>query len=360
VKRLIYQGVLAQQSAEHQVITIAAPASDIHSFARIDRAGRDSNGALRGFQRPQIASHIREIRDYLQSPNAVLPNPIVVAFVGGVHIRKVDRKLVELTIALGDEPPGFVVDGQQRLSALAGLSEKDFEVFVSVLVCNSYDELRRQFVLINSTRPLPKALIYELLPGVVGLPARLTNRSFAASLTERLNFDPSSSLKSLIYQHTNPGGIIRDTAVQKIIMQSASDGAIREMPQDHQFEGGFDLINEFFAAVQSVFKRDWDGHNPRTSRLVHGAGVVALGYVMELLVARDGAATRSDFERGLSVLVGKTAWTAGHWKFSSTERVPWNGIENTPRQIMALGQHLISLVRHTPKKTRGGRRKKAS
>lgn len=360
MNRLTYQGVLARQSAEHQVITIAAPARDILSFARIDRAGRDSDGALRGFQRPQIASHIREIRDYLQEANAVLPNPIVVAFVGGIEIRKLDRQLVELTITVKEEPLGFVVDGQQRLSALAGLTDKDFEVFVSVLVCENYDELRRQFVLINNTRPLPKALIYELLPGVAGLPARLSNRGFAASLTERLNFDPSSSLKGLIYQHTNPSGVIRDTALQKIIMQSASDGAIREMPRDEQFEGGFELINEFFAALQAVFRQDWEGHNPKTSRLVHGAGIVALGYVMELLVARDGAATRTDFERGLSVLVGKTAWTTGHWKFSSTERIPWNRIENTPRQIMALGQHLISLVRRAPKKARLGRRRKIS
>ena len=34
-----YRGVRAQQSAEHEVVTIAARASDILVFARIDRAG---------------------------------------------------------------------------------------------------------------------------------------------------------------------------------------------------------------------------------------------------------------------------------------------------------------------------------
>jgi DGQHR domain-containing protein len=340
-----YRGVRAQQSAEHEVVTIAARASDILIFARIDRAGRDREGGLQGFQRPQIASHIREIRDYLRTPDAVLPNPIVVAFVDSLRTREIELGVVEIEIEVTDSPPGFVVDGQQRLTALSGLPDLQFEVFVSILVCKDYEELRRQFVLINSTRPLPKALIYELLPGVTGLPQRLTNRSFAAKLAERLNFDPASSLRGMIYQHTNPAGIIRDTAIQKLVMQSASDGVIREMLPEEQFDRGFILVNEFFAAVQNVFREDWNGHNPKTSRLVHSAGVVALSFVMELLVARDGASTREEFERGLGALKGRTAWTSGYWQFSPNEQVAWNSIENTPRQIMALAQHLVSVVR---------------
>jgi DGQHR domain-containing protein len=340
-----YRGVSARQSADHQVVSIAAKAADILKFARIDRAGRDRDGALQGFQRPQVASHIREIRDYLKTPDAVLPNPIVVAFVGNISTRELEGGAVEVEIDVGDMPPGFVVDGQQRLTALSGLPERDFEVFVSILVCRNHEELRRQFVLINSTRPLPKALIYELLPGVTGLPARLTNRSFAASLAERLNFDPGSSLRGMIYQHTNPTGIIRDTAIQKVIMQSTSDGAIREMPPEEQFDRGFKLIADFFAAVKNVFREDWEGHNPKTSRVLHSAGIVALGYVMELIVARDAAASREDFERGLAGLKGRTAWTSGYWQYSSQEQVAWNSIENTPRQIMALAQHLVSTVR---------------
>ena len=65
---------------------------------------------------------------------------------------------------------------------------RTFEVFVSALICADESELRRQFVLINNTRPLPKSLIYELLPTVDGLP-RGFNRAFAAELTARLNYD---------------------------------------------------------------------------------------------------------------------------------------------------------------------------
>jgi hypothetical protein len=218
-------------------------------------------------------------------------------------------------------------------------------LFVSILVCDDYEELRRQFVLLNSTRPLAKALIYELLPGTGGLPNRYSSRAFAAALTERLNFTDKSSLKGLIYQHTNPKGVIRDTAIQTVIMRSVSDGAIREMPERKQLTKGYDLLNAFFAAVQKVFEKDWNGHTPKTSRLKHGAGIQALGFVMELLVGRDGAQSQEDFERGLSVLKGHTAWTSGSWRFSDSEEVPWNKLENTSRQISALSQHLVSMVR---------------
>ena len=341
-----YLGVRAKQSSSHEVISIAARASDILQFAHIDRAGRDASGSLRGFQRPQIASHIAEIRDYLKTDTAVLPNPIVVVFVGGVEIESVDGSVAKVIIeANAEDPPGYVVDGQQRLTALAGLADKDFEVFVSILVCQDFEELRQQFVLINSTRPLPKALIYELLPGVKGLPKRLTSRSFAATLTERLNFDCDSSLRGMVSQHTNPSGVIRDTALQKVIMQSVSDGAIREFPKDEQFGRGFHLISNFFQAVKNVFPDDWNEHTPKTSRLVHGAGIVAMGFVMEIIVARTGASDTSQFEAGLACLRGHTAWTSGAWKFSDQEVVPWNSIENTPRQIMALSQHLVTIVR---------------
>ena len=108
-----FHGVLAKQSASHQVISIAARASEVLKFARIDRAGRTKEGALSGFQRPQIASHISEIREYLRTDDAVLPNPIVVAFVGNVVVKPQTGSIVEITIRSfeGVEAPGFVVDG---------------------------------------------------------------------------------------------------------------------------------------------------------------------------------------------------------------------------------------------------------
>jgi hypothetical protein len=135
-----------------------------------------------------------------------------------------------------------------------------------------------------------------------------------------------------------------------VIMRSVSDGAIREYPESKQLTKGYQLLNAFFWAVREIFPDDWNDHTPKSSRLVHGAGIQALGYVMELLVGRDGAQTKEEFMRGLSVLQGRTAWTSGSWRFSDTEEVPWNKLENTSRQINGLAQHLVSIVRREAQK----------
>ena len=66
---LTFSAIRADQSPMHTVVSFAAKASDLQRFALIDRVGRDANGLLSGFQRPQIASHIREIKDYLEKRN---------------------------------------------------------------------------------------------------------------------------------------------------------------------------------------------------------------------------------------------------------------------------------------------------
>lgn len=315
-------------------------------FASIDRVARDAQGVLSGFQRPQVAGHIREIRDYLETDDAILPNPIVVAFTRNLTIEAEDEDgRCTAAIDVADGPPGLVVDGQQRLSALTQV-ERDFEVFVSAVACEDEAELRRQFVLINSTKPLPKSLIYELLPQVDGLPRRLAERSFAADLTAALNFDPWSPLQGLIHQHTNPTGIVRDTAIQRVVMNSVNDGAMRTLlRRPHGRDACLHLVADFYHAVKTVFATDWHRHTPKTSRLVHGAGIVALGYVMEVLFDLDDARTQEDFERGLICLRGRTAWTSGEWELAGGDRRHWRAIQNVNRDVVLLAQHLIDIVR---------------
>src|SRR5688500_17849782 len=292
---MIYSAIRAQQSAEHTALTFAATAAEILAFASIHRIGRDAQGELNGFQRPQVAAHIREIRDYLEKPNSVLPNPIVVAFTEGVTIEELRGGFARLEIDVSEGPCGLVVDGQQRLSALAEV-DRDFQVFVSALICRDDAELRRQFVLINNTRPLPKSLIYELLPSVDDLPARLGKRSLASEITARLNFKPTSSLRGLIKLHTSPDGVIADTAIQRVVMDSLSDGVLRSLVRTSNGKDAcVDLVSAFFKAVYRAFPAEWHGHSAATSRLRHGAGILALGAVMDILAQRTFARTDDEF-----------------------------------------------------------------
>src|SRR5688572_28681464 len=175
-----FKAVRARQAAGYDVFVFAAQPQDILAFSEIERVSRGEDGQLKGFQRHQVASHIRDIRDYLSREDALLPNALIVAFIDGVQVKDVGQGLVEVKIvAKSGSKPGFVLDVQQRLTALSAIKMPGFEVFVSALVCKDYNELRQQFVLINNTRPLPKTLIYELLPNVEGLPERFTQRKFA-------------------------------------------------------------------------------------------------------------------------------------------------------------------------------------
>ena len=112
---------------------------------------------------------------------------------------------------------------------------------MSAIICEDEEELRKQFILINNTKPLPKELIYELLPSVEGLPSRLSSRALGSHITTKLNYlqsedDSITPIFGEIRQHTNPSGSISSTAVQKIVMNSRSHGALREFAHLEDFE----------------------------------------------------------------------------------------------------------------------------
>lgn len=350
---LKFMALRPEQSSNQDVFCFVATAAQLERFAKIERAGRDENGALSGFQRPQIASHIQNIADYLAKPTAILPNALVVGFPAESAKFTLGRDGTgELRVDVSKGPPGWIVDGQQRFTALAKAERPDFQVIVSGFISPNSEELQRQFILINSARPLPKALVYELLPQVSDLPPSLSQRAQAARVTEALNFGKRSSLRGLIKQQTNPTGCISDTVIQKVVLNSMSDGALRLYVdrRDVLAERGAELLSEYFHAVRQVFREDWEGHTAKTSRLLHGAGIVSMGYVMEAIHSATGASCQDDFVDGLSQLVGKTAWTSGQWDFDGETR-PWNSIQYVPRDVRVLSMHLIRLLRRNQRRS---------
>jgi len=351
--QLTFSVLVPKQSERFTVFCFTATADQIAQIARIERAGRDDAGGLHGFQRPQIAGHIDNIADYLDKPHAILPNALVVGFIKGAKVKlgKDGAGIVSIDVAKG--PPGWIVDGQQRFTALNRIKNRKFQIVVTGFICPSIPELQHQFILINSARPLPKALVYELLPQVPDLPPALMNRALAARVTESLNYSDGSSLRGLIRQQTNPAGVIADVALQKLIMNSMNDGALRLYAKEPKrlVQRGGGMISEFFHAVKHTFRDSWDGHTPKTSRLVHGTGIVAMGYVMETLNSAINALDRDQFAAGLRPLVGKTFWTKGSWNFGAEIR-SWDSIQNVPRDVRQLSMYLVQVVKRGTR--RGG------
>lgn len=347
MSRLTFPALVPKQAKSAQVAFFVSNADQIARIAKIDRLSRTADGVPSGFQRPQIAGHIREIGDYLQREDAILANPIVLGFVKGAAIKRVGAGH-ELVVDIGKgQAPGLIVDGQQRFSALMEIRRPEFEVPVSAFICESEEELHRQFILINNTKPLSKGLIYELLPNVSGLPHRYESRSEAAGLVEALNYRRGSSLRGLIHGQTNPYGVISDTVVQKLLMNSLSDGALRLYRDDARLLNtrGVDLISEFFHAVKHVFHDAWVDHTPKTSRLVHGVGLIAMGFVMEYIHASIGATRREQFIAPLTALRPATAWTDGEWVLGN-ERRRWNGLQYVSADWKLLSFHLVREVQH--------------
>jgi hypothetical protein len=122
------------------------------------------------------------------------------------------------------------------------------------------------------------------------------------------------------------------------------------------------VLKDYWAAVRDTFPDAW-GLPSRRSRLMHGVGIVSLGFVMdaigdEYLPARAPGA--DDFMRGLADLVPCCRWTSGYWQFGRDQLRRWNDLQNTPRDIQLLTDFLLSEYgrachRPAPSPARSGR-----
>lgn len=351
------------QPSGRYVYAFAATPEQILTIATIPRIGRSDEKQLLGYQRPEAVSHILEIRRYLDMPDSVLPNTVVLAFRNEVQFHGAGTdgetcqygQLVVPDTAEHQELPAFVIDGQQRLAAMASCRHPRFPVFVTAMVVPDVAEQRRQFVLVNRTKPLPQGLIYELLPEITGyLPDTLLRQRLAAAVLVRLNLQGESALHRMIKTPTCPIGVIKDNSLRRLILNSLSDGALLAiyLEKRDSSEGQLEmtqLVSTFWDAVQRVFPKAW-GLPPERSRLMHGVGIVAMGFVMDHLYARKGKDVPWTCEKVidcLSPLVPYCAWTEGDWPFTDVAPRRWNELQNTDRDVRILTNHFRRALMET-------------
>ena len=350
-----------KQGKDRTLYSFAVDGKLIPDFATVSRIRRNGK-SLNGYQRPEVLSHIAEIRNYLESDNPMIPNALVVAFDSRVRFEPEDTATTanyeymrtgELVIpiepGLTDEAkPGFVVDGQQRLAAIRDAGVDSFPICVTAFIASDARDQTEQFILVNSTKPLPKGLIYELLPTTqTTLPTLLQRRRFPACLLDCLNRDDNSSLFQKIRTPTTPEGVIKDNSVLRMIENSLSDGVLYRFRDTSNGEGDvesmLEVLNRFWWAVQVVFENAW-GLNPRRSRLMHGAGIVSLGFVMDAISDRYraiGIPSQDQFVADLLPLKDVCRWTDGYWDFGPGCQRKWNEIQNTSKDIQLLANYLL-------------------
>ncbi|MCK9871175.1 DGQHR domain-containing protein [Nocardiopsis dassonvillei] len=356
---------LEVRQGDRKIYCFAVDGKKLHSFAAVSRISRDEKENLQGYQRPEVLSHIRAIRRYLESGGAMLPNAIVLAFdprvefvstgqagtvdyaVPGELVIPVDEALAE------DEKPAWLVDGQQRSAAIRDADLAEFPVAAVGFIADSTAEQRSQFILVNSTKPLPKGLIHELLPDTTGeLPPAYVRRRLPAKLMTRLNIDGDSPFYGTIASPTSPYGYIKDNSLLKMLEHSLYEGALYQYRNPIDGSGDVERmlrhLKSFWGMVKELFPEAWR-KPPRQSRLTHGAGIQAMGFVMDTLTDEMPAeGVKCDAVRSaLRSLEADVAWTEGMWRFSDGEERKWNGLQNTPSDVHLLTSHLLKVIRRS-------------
>lgn len=339
-------------------------AEEILQVADISRVSRDEAGKLIGYQRPEVRNHIQEIVDYLNTDSAIFPNPIIMALSSQVKFQAIrgDRMPGDelgitgtLTIPLptaGRPKPAWIVDGQQRALALGRIKRRDFPVAVTAFVADTVTLQRDQFLRVNNTKPLPRGLVTELLPDVDSpLPPRLKIRQAPSALCDVLNNDPNSPLHGMIKRASTPKNtsgkaVITDTAIVDMIQESltSSSGCLypyRDLTRNEtDFDGIVSALSVYWSAVRDTFPDAW-GKPPGRSRLMHGAGIRAMGKLMDRILGTIDLSQPHAPEvvrEHLALLTPHCHWTSGVWDEIGMR---WNEIQNVKGHMQELSSYLI-------------------
>jgi DGQHR domain-containing protein len=355
-----------KQNSERTVYTFSVDGKLIPSFATVSRIRRDDNDHIAGYQRPEVRSHINEIRNYIESETPMIPNSVVIAFDPRVRFEASNdgelghqsyTRFGTLIIPIDPEvetedKPGFIVDGQQRVAAIREAEVDSFPIFVNAFITSDVREQTEQFILVNSTKPLPKGLIYELLPNTdAALSTHLRRRKFPSYLLDLLNHSETSPLKNMIQTPTTPNGVIKDNSILKMLENSLSDGVLFRFCYKEDGPGDVDsmieLLQNFWRAVRNVFPDAWD-QSTRRSRLMHGAGIISMGFLMDTIAERHrktNIPTEEQFTEDLYPLAEYCRWTDGYWEFAPGYHRKWSEIQNVSRDIQLLTNYLVKLYK---------------
>jgi DGQHR domain-containing protein len=363
-KTLTVRAVKTQQGDEVDVFAFFLPGPAVLEVADIARVHREEEGGvLQGFQRPEIRSHVKQIADFLDHGPALFPNAIILALSPEIEFRAsrgpAPAGLLEVaqsgTLTVPVRPEGkraaWIVDGQQRSLALARTKNRNVVVPVIGFVSADIETHREQFILVNKAKPLPARLINELLPETSAfLPRDLSARKIPSELANWLNRRSDSPFRGVIRRMSDGDenkGVVVDTALITVIKNSLNSplGALSPhkgasgAPPD--LDAMYQQLVAFWNAAKRAFPDAW-GLPPTRSRLMHSAGIQAMGYLMDRLVARTQGANDPSkaMLAALRLLRPYCAWTEGTWQGLG---LAWDEVQSVPRHIRGLADLLIRL-----------------
>lgn len=358
-----------EQSGSADLFLFVLTAGEILDVADISRVGRGEQGQLIGYQRAAVKQHVANITTYLNSPDPLFPNAIIIALGPGARFTssrgpKVgDGYAISGTLAIplpgpGEQKPGWIVDGQQRALALSRAKNQQFPVPVSAFIADSLEIQRDQFLRVNSTHPLPRGLVTELLPSVsVPISPKLSARKLPAALCDQLNRDDKSPFYRLIRQASTGAegrskAVITDTSLIRALEDSLNQPSgclfsyLNIATGESDVESIWRLITWYWSAVRDTFPEAW-GKPSTQSRLMHGVGIRSMGRLMDRVMSNIDPADQKGpalVRHELSHIAAECHWTSGRWEDLG---LAWNELQNVPRHIRILSNYLVRLYVQT-------------
>jgi DGQHR domain-containing protein len=352
IEKVVVRAVKATQNGGTDVFSFFVRGSDITRIADISRISRDEAG-LKGFQRREIRSHVNSIVEFLNSGPVLFPNAIILALSPDVDFVSARGRRPDNMDEVGDGgtltipvlPEGrraaWIVDGQQRSIAMSRAKNPDIAVPVVGFVSPNLETQREQFILVNKAKPLPTRLINELLPEIsVILPRDLAARQLPSALCDALASDPKSPFQGLVRRESNPPdspGVVIDTALIEAIRASLKSpmGALAQYKTADEADADpmYRTLVLYWTAVRDTFPNAW-GKPATQSRLMHSAGIRAMGALMDPIMLRADTSTspQTIVREALQRLAPHCAWTSGSWEGLEWK---WNDVQSTAQHMPA-------------------------
>lgn len=356
------RAIATKQNENTEIYSFFLKAKDLLRIADISRIKRDEDGVLQGLQRSEIKKHVGDILEYLDGNDVLFPNSIILAISEDIKLTKARGPKIDsdkycsavvLEIPLDQElKPGWIVDGQQRVLALSKCNKPNLPVPVTAFVAKDLELQREQFIRVNKTKPLPKGLIDELLPTVTSiLPTDLSSRMIPSRISEYLNFDASSPFYSLIKKISTESDtrftpVVAHNSIVEMIKTSINtpSGALYPYLAVNNNETDYQSILKtlyfFWGTIKKVFHEDW-GRPPHESRLMHGAGISALGSLMDVIMRHTNLNDKKLEHRiikEIEKIKPYCSWSSGRWNELDIE---WNMLQNTSTHKKKLTNYII-------------------
>jgi DGQHR domain-containing protein len=361
---IIRRALMIDQNAQHPLFMFTLTSDELLRIADISRISRDEGGNLIGYQRPDVRKHVLNIVEYLDSESVIFPNSIILALSSTVKFKQsrgpgtddgiAKSGTLEIPPPSSDgHKPAWIVDGQQRAIALSKCKRRDLPIPINAFVADDVELQRDQFLRVNSAKPLPRGLITELLPEVSSnLPANLSTKKIPSAICDWLNRQKTSPFFGLIQRastakNERSSTVIADNSVVKMIEESLSQPSGCLFPYrnivtgETDFDGITTLLVVYWSAVREVFSDAW-GKPPTKSRLMHGAGLRAMGRLMDLVMQNVDPrkpSAKADVINQLRLVAPICRWTGGRWE--DMDDMKWSDLNNVPRHINVLSNVLI-------------------